>query len=91
MMNSIEKPKTPEKSALEIASEGICDIEGETARIPAGKIEYATGQTIYTDGNGHQFNRQTYIDTHKVDPEVVWQEVKRRRAAAGKKDNIRVI
>lgn len=89
MEHATKKTEVKELSALEQASIEACDIVGENAIIPAGKNESVTGNVVYTDGNGHQFNRETYINTHKVDPEVVWQEVKRRRAEAGKKDRIR--
>lgn len=84
-MSDDEVPKQA-PTALETASVNICDVQGENARIPAGRHESVTGAVTYVDGNAHQFDRNTYIATHGIDPEVTWNEVKRRRALAGKKD-----
>lgn len=58
-------------------------------RIPAGRIDLVTGETIFIDGNGHQFTKEQYQAKWNCDPEVVWAAVKARRAQAGKKDIVR--
>lgn len=65
------------------------DIPEQIKKVPVGKIHYTGQEPIYVDGNAHQFTRQEYINTHAVDPEEVWQEIKQRRADAGKIDNIK--
>lgn len=52
--------------------------EGFEWTLPAGRIESATGQIWYVDSNGRQWTHQGYIEKYGVDPEIAYQNMRKK-------------
>jgi hypothetical protein len=49
-------------------------------RLPAGKIEMATGAVFYIDAVGNKMTREEYLERYNIDPEVAYQNMRSKAA-----------
>lgn len=65
------------------ASEGIsdeefekfCELKGQEGAIPAGRIEYVTGQVFFRSGAGQLLTKEQYVEKYGFDPDPVWRRI----------------
>jgi len=69
----------------------FCQTPEFIARAPAGKLDLLGTGTIYVDGAGRWLDREAYQKAHGVDPEPLWQDVKRYREMVGKDQAVQVL
>jgi hypothetical protein len=48
--------------------------------LPAGKISPIIGDPIYISAFGEHLSRKTYLERYKVDPEIAYQYMRRKRS-----------
>ncbi len=53
----------------------FCDLKSKEGGIPAGCVNYVTGEIIWIDGNGKSMSTEQYIKTHGFDPAPVWGKI----------------
>jgi hypothetical protein len=49
--------------------------------LPSGKIAPIMGEPIYVSAFGEYLSREAYLDRYKVDPEIAYQYMKKKRNA----------
>jgi hypothetical protein len=48
--------------------------------LPTGKISSIVGDTIYISAVGEYLSRQSYLEKYKVDPEIAYQYMRKKRS-----------
>lgn len=65
----------------------FCELKTKEGAIPAGKISYVTGETLFIDGGGKALDSEAYIAAHGFDPAPIWDRIKAWQAETGRLKN----
>ena len=59
----------------------FCKTPEAIKRIPSGLIKYPDGTTLYKDGAGQSWTRESWTARFGYDPKPVWARMKRQKIA----------
>jgi hypothetical protein len=60
----------------------LCEMpKGFEWHLPSGKIIPVVGDPIYVSAFGEHLSREIYLERYKVDPEIAYQYMRRKRSA----------